>query len=70
MAKKNLKESACYREINYDLDEFLKVLFELGFIPDKADYDDTTESDAYCWIEDGPSEADMDKVLKALGYEI
>ena len=68
MAKKNLKESALYRELNLDLDKFLRILFNLGFIPDRKTYADTTESDAYCFLEDHPTEEQMDKVLKKLGY--
>ena len=67
MAKKNLKVSALYREINYDLDEFLKAMLKLGFT-EKTKFNDMYDSDAYCWLEDEPSEADMDKMLKELGY--
>ena len=65
--KKNLKESALYRELNYDLLAFLKAMLKLGFT-EKTKLRDMYDSDAYCWLEDEPSEEDMDKMLKELGY--
>ena len=70
VAKKSLKETAIYYEIGHNLDDFLDTLLELGFLPHRDDFEDTTESDAYCWLENNPSKKDIDKVLTELGYEI
>lgn len=66
--KKNIKKSACYYEININLEETLDTLFSLGFLPSVTNPKDLTESDAYCWIEEEPSEKDMDKFLQEMGY--
>ena len=66
--KKSLREAACYRELNLNLDEFLKALFDLGYLPNRKTYAETSESDAYCWLENEPSEQEMAKLLEKLGY--
>ena len=65
MAKKNLKEAALRYEINVHIDETLEVLKKLGFVENSDMFFDSL---AYDWIDNEPSEKDMDKVLKALGY--
>ena len=66
--KKNIKTVACYYEINRNLEESLDTLFSLGFLPDVTNPKEMTESDAYCWIENEPSDSDKDKFLKEMGY--
>ncbi|MBO6180627.1 hypothetical protein J6O86_02960 [bacterium] len=66
--KKNIKEAACNYEISHNLEESLDALFALGFLPHVTNPNEMTESDAYCWIEDKPSDKDMDKFLKEMGY--
>lgn len=65
MAKKNLKESALRYEINVHIDGTLEVLKKLGFVENSDVFYDSL---AYDWIDNEPSEKDMNKVLKALGY--
>lgn len=65
MAKRNLKESALKYEISINTEKVLDVLEKLNFIEHSNFFSD---SNAYCWIDDKPSEADIDKVLKELGY--
>lgn len=65
MTKKNLKVSALKYEILANLDRFLEVLEKLKFVKPSEIF---FESRAYDWIDNEPSEADMDKVLEGLGY--
>ena len=65
MAKRNLKESALKYEISINTEKVLDVLEKLNFIEHSSFFSD---SSAYYWIDDKPSEEDIDKVLKALGY--
>lgn len=65
MAKKNLKVTALKHEISTNLDEVLDVLEKLKLIEPS---DVWFESRAEDWIYSEPSEEDMDKVLKELGY--
>lgn len=65
MAKKNLKVSALSYEISTNVEEVLNVLEKLKFIEHSEFFGD---SNAYCWLDDSPSESDMDKVLTELGY--
>jgi len=66
--KKNIKAAAFYHEISQNLEESLNALFALGFLPEVTNPHQMTESDAYCWIEDNPTDSDMDKFLKEMGY--
>ena len=66
--KKSIKVAACYHEINQNIEESLDALFALGFLPDVTDPNDMSESDAYSWIEECPTDSDMDKFLKEMGY--
>ncbi len=65
MTKKNLKVSALKHEISVNLDSVLEVLEKLKFVKSSEVF---FESRAYDWIDNEPSETDMDKVLKELGY--
>jgi len=65
MTKKNLKVSALKYEISTNVDKVLEVLEKLQYVEHSEFF---TDSNAYCWLEDEPSEADMDKVLDELGY--
>ncbi len=65
MPKKNLKESALRYEIQINLDNVLDVLGKLNFINISEVW---FESLAYDWLDNNPSEKDMNKVLKELGY--
>lgn len=65
MTKKNLKVSALKYEISTNLDEVLNVLEKLKLVaPSEVFF----ESRAEDWIYGEPPEADMDNVLKELGY--
>ena len=63
--KKNLKVSALKFEISTNVEKVLKVLEKFKFIEHS---DIWMDSNASWWLSDDPSEEDMDKVLKALGY--
>lgn len=65
MAKKNLKESALRYEIQINLENVLDVLGKLNFINTS---EVLFESLAYDWLDNNPSEKDINKVLKELGY--
>ena len=65
MAKKNLKESALRYEIRINLDNVLDVLGKLNFVNTSEVW---FESLACDWLDNNPSEKDMNKVLKELGY--
>ena len=65
MKKKNLKESAIRYEINLNLDKVSEVLGRLNFINTSEVW---FESLAYDWLDNNPSEKDINKVLKELGY--
>jgi len=65
MAKKNLKVTALRYEINFNIDKVLTILQKLNLIEKSANW---SESQAFDWIADEPTEQDMDRVLKELGY--
>lgn len=65
MTKKNLKVTVLKYEISTNLDEVLDVLEKLRLVEPS---DVWFESRAENWIYSEPTEEDMDKVLKELGY--
>lgn len=65
MTKKNLKVTVLKYEISTNLDEVLDVLEKLRLVESS---DVWFESRAENWIYSEPTEEDMDKVLKELGY--
>lgn len=68
MKNKNIIEELICHELSR-LDELLEVLEELKIvqIPPKGYL---SESDAWCWYEDKPSEEEKKRVLTALGYDV
>ena len=68
MKNKNIIEELMCHEL-FRLEELLEVLEELKIvqIPPKGYL---SESDAWCWYEDNPSEEEKKRVLTALGYDI
>lgn len=68
MKNKNIIEELICHELSR-LDELLEVLKELNIvkIPPKGYL---SESDAWCWYEDNPSEEKKKRVLTALGYDV
>lgn len=65
MTKKNLKVSALKHEISTNVEQVLDILIMLNFVKGSTFFID---SEAANWLDDEPSEADMDKVLEELGY--
>ena len=65
MAKKNLKESVLRYEIQINLDNVLDILWKLKFVNTSEVW---FESLACDWLDNNPSEKDINKVLKELGY--
>ena len=65
MAKKNLNESALSYEIQINLDNVLDILGKLKFVTTSEVW---FESLACDWLDNNPSEKDINKVLKELGY--
>ena len=68
MKNKNIIEELICHELSR-LDGLLEVLKELNIakIPPKGYL---SESDAWCWYEDNPSEEEKKRLLTALGYEV
>ena len=65
MVKKNLKLAALKHEISINTDKVLEIVEKFNFVEKSEIF---FESRVYNWIDSEPSEKDMDKVLKALGY--
>lgn len=65
MAKKNLKVSALNYEISTHVEKVLEILEKLKFVEHSEFF---VDSNAYWWLDGEPSEEDIDKVLKELGY--
>ena len=60
--KKNIYLAAFAREVNnYD---------GIGAICKALGIKDGTESDAYCWIEEGRTEKEIIQLLRKVGYDI
>lgn len=65
MAKKSIIENLIKYELNH-LTDILNALLELNLID--ASY--LSESTAWCWYENEPSEAEKIMVLEKIGYDL